>query len=670
MKPWFIQEDNVIPFRKKDTSVVRLPNVNAYPDFLTGVQDLQNHLKQGDISSDIHKKLYQDLIHRFMKVESFETPWFLKEELIQEYRTSTEYKGYKIEIHRTKVKPPYVATITSQSTKRELQRQGGETEQEALKNAQDSIDSMEAQAPTISSDSTTSILFNTLASGELLKDPSIYNDIYAKIDQGEAGPILVIGNETYGSDALLKAGFKKSSDRRPVKQKTSSEESMPQVMFPFSGSDLKDAGIKVNGRYVMDIEGQYQDEYQHTVYPLTFVGITIHSRDTLRMSKPGFTVGTRRNEDVERPWFLGEAPADQGLTGLGVPQQPTVTPNQGGISNLADPEKMRQRVLAQLAKKGAEDPVFQKIYKDIIVGNPIQSRIENYLTTRNDPDAINNMTYLIKNIPTLTNDVNKLKEFLNNLKNPKHDFINLDKLIPSSGMESLVDLIEVVSDPMAKELFSRMEKELVGSALVKGEKGASDAGPGEGALAILSPNITFAPDQDALEKGGDIRIKGSKVEVKGFNGVLRKNPVNQSGVASFLKGQKGKYQLRSAGQTIRVNDLAKPKNPKQFSNDFDTKGFIDAVTESWFGGTSSTLKQAAHTPAFLEEWYRLSYNFYAKEGGHKGILFLIRGKYCFCVNGNQTLAFATGPGMKPDHGSLYGEKVAQNPREMGIRISI
>ena len=96
MKPWFIQEDNVIPFRKKDTSVVRLPNVNAYPDFLTGVQDLQNHLKQGDISSDIHKKLYQDLIHRFMKVESFETPWFLREyqtldqakkEIIQQIQT-------------------------------------------------------------------------------------------------------------------------------------------------------------------------------------------------------------------------------------------------------------------------------------------------------------------------------------------------------------------------------------------------------------------------------------------------------------------------------------------------------------------------------------------------------------------------------------------------------
>jgi len=417
MKPWFIQEDNVIPFRKKDTSVVRLPNVNAYPDFLTGVQDLQNHLKQGDISSDIHKKLYQDLIHRFMKVESFETPWFLR-----------------------------------------------------------------------------------------------------------------------------------------------------------------------------------------------------------------------------------EAPADA--------------------------ENMRQRVLAQLAKKGAEDPVFQKIYKDMIVDSPIQSRIENYLTVRNDQDAINNIAYLIKNIPTLTNDINQLKAFLNNLKNPKHDFIDLAKLVPSNGMTALVDLIEVVSDPMAKELFSRMEKELVGSALVKGDKGASDAGPGEGALAILSPRISFAPDQDPLEKGGDIRILGSKIEVKGFNGVLRKTPVNQSGVANFLKTQKGKYQLRAEGQTLRVNDLALPKNPKQFSNDFDTNGFIDAVTQAWFGVTSPALKQAAHTPAFLKEWYNISYNFYAKESGHTGILFLIRGKYCFCVNGDQTLVFAKGPGMKPDHGSLFGDKVGQNPRELGIRIAI
>lgn len=79
MKPWFIKEDNVVPFPKKDKGVVRLPNVNAYPDFITGVQDLQVAMKRGDFSAETYKKLYQDLIHRFMKVESFETPWFLRE---------------------------------------------------------------------------------------------------------------------------------------------------------------------------------------------------------------------------------------------------------------------------------------------------------------------------------------------------------------------------------------------------------------------------------------------------------------------------------------------------------------------------------------------------------------------------------------------------------------
>ena len=350
-----------------------------------------------------------------------------------------------------------------------------------------------------------------------------------------------------------------------------------------------------------------------------------------------------KKESFENPWFLRE---------------------------LA-PDIAKKRVLAQLAKKGEDDPIFQKIYKDMIVGTPVQTRIEDYIMARKDNDAINNIAYLVKQIPSLTSNIKELKVFLNNLRKPKHDFINLKSLVPKGGMTSLVDLIEVVSDPMAKELFSRMEKELVGGNLRKGDKNVSDAGPGEGALAILSPSITFEEeDESAEEKGGDIRILGSKVEVKGFNGVLRKSPVEQSGVATFLRTQKGKFQLRKQGQTIRVNDLARPKNPKQFTDEFDTNGFIDAVTQSWFGGTSETLKSSAHTPAFLQEWYRLSYDFYAKESGHTGILFLIRGKYCYCVNGDQTLAFATGQGMKPDHGSMYGEKVRQNPREMGIRISI
>ena len=80
MKPWFVKEADIIKFPEPEKKVIELPNVQSYPDFLTGVKDLHNRKEQGEISQDSHDKLYQDLIHRFMKKESFETPWFLREQ--------------------------------------------------------------------------------------------------------------------------------------------------------------------------------------------------------------------------------------------------------------------------------------------------------------------------------------------------------------------------------------------------------------------------------------------------------------------------------------------------------------------------------------------------------------------------------------------------------------
>jgi len=79
MKPWFEKESNVIKFPEPKAKVIQMPNVASYPDFLTGVKDLYNLKAKGEISQDSHDKLYTDLIHRFMKKESFDTPWFLRE---------------------------------------------------------------------------------------------------------------------------------------------------------------------------------------------------------------------------------------------------------------------------------------------------------------------------------------------------------------------------------------------------------------------------------------------------------------------------------------------------------------------------------------------------------------------------------------------------------------
>lgn len=81
MKPWFIDEAEIIKFPTKKSNVVAMPNVNSYPDFISGVLDLQAKLKDNTISQDSYNKLYADLIDRFrMQRESAETPWFLREE--------------------------------------------------------------------------------------------------------------------------------------------------------------------------------------------------------------------------------------------------------------------------------------------------------------------------------------------------------------------------------------------------------------------------------------------------------------------------------------------------------------------------------------------------------------------------------------------------------------
>ena len=79
MKPWFVKEADIIKFPTPKAKVVDMPNVQSYPDFLTGVKDLNNRKAQGEISQDSHDRLYSDLINRFMKKESFETPWFVRE---------------------------------------------------------------------------------------------------------------------------------------------------------------------------------------------------------------------------------------------------------------------------------------------------------------------------------------------------------------------------------------------------------------------------------------------------------------------------------------------------------------------------------------------------------------------------------------------------------------
>ena len=81
MKPWFekeLAEADIIKFPEPEEKVIKMPSVAEYPDFISGVQDLQSRHKQGQISQDSYDKLYTELIHRFMRKEDVENPWFME----------------------------------------------------------------------------------------------------------------------------------------------------------------------------------------------------------------------------------------------------------------------------------------------------------------------------------------------------------------------------------------------------------------------------------------------------------------------------------------------------------------------------------------------------------------------------------------------------------------
>ena len=78
MKPWFEKEADIIDFPVPKEKVIKMPSVAEYPDFISGVQDLQARRKQGQISQDSYDKLYTELIHRFMRKEDVENPWFME----------------------------------------------------------------------------------------------------------------------------------------------------------------------------------------------------------------------------------------------------------------------------------------------------------------------------------------------------------------------------------------------------------------------------------------------------------------------------------------------------------------------------------------------------------------------------------------------------------------
>ena len=139
MNPWFLTEGDVIPFTKKDDKVVKLHSIDHYTSFIDRVMDLQSQLEQGNITKTIYDKLYQDIIRKFSKKESAETPWFMNEapatntvlfadpQEVDQMASFLLSKGVKFNKSKTKMKSGVKTLRANLSTVDDVQKALGNT---------------------------------------------------------------------------------------------------------------------------------------------------------------------------------------------------------------------------------------------------------------------------------------------------------------------------------------------------------------------------------------------------------------------------------------------------------------------------------------------------------------------------------------------------------------
>lgn len=307
---------------------------------------------------------------------------------------------------------------------------------------------------------------------------------------------------------------------------------------------------------------------------------------------------------------------------------------------IAEDAATKRMVLKTLGKLPDENPIFPQVYKQI-VGEPLGNRLSNYINNRGDQDAIKAAKWLVSAIPTL-GDAKEVKEFIGKFSNPEWDPINSKALIPSGGMSQPAEILSIVQDPFAKKLFEKIFHEF---------QGKGDAGPGEAALAILSPNITYGSP-------GDISVFGTKVEVKasrsakGSAGRIWDMPVNQKPMLDVLA-------------KINVAAFSVLDGEKPFPDPKLAPAFIKAACQGWFGKSIPAIEKSFGKPGFAAAWQAQVFDTYKEHGGWSGVLALGLNTYQYVETGQQ---FAANM-KKANHGSIVRASEKQ-PRALAPQIFI
>ena len=207
------------------------------------------------------------------------------------------------------------------------------------------------------------------------------------------------------------------------------------------------------------------------------------------------------------------------------------------------------------------------------------------------------------------------------------EFINIKKLTTFSNEP--LEINNFITDSFAQNVFKYL--------FINLPAGKSDAGPGEGALVALSPNISYA------EKG-DIHIKGyGKVEVKaarergGRGGRVWDSVVDQSGMVIALQKifpqHPGKWKVTVIAGADRgdKNSLIPRNLEKDPARMVLYREFITAACKAWFGGEKNDVIDSFGTEPFVKLWLKQIFNTYKTDKEFVGLLSLGLTKYHYAT---------------------------------------
>jgi len=269
---------------------------------------------------------------------------------------------------------------------------------------------------------------------------------------------------------------------------------------------------------------------------------------------------------------------------------------------------------------GAEDVLRQNVSDDdlnridvILNERELISVIDNAIEARKvelkSRDLSGLITLSLREAIKTSGSVQEIKVFCKAYREGV-EFINIKELTTHTSNPQEINTF--ITDPFAQNVFRYL--------FINLPAGKGDAGPGEGALVALSPNISYA-------NKGDVSINNNKVEVKaarnseGNGGRVWDGIVNQSGMVEALQSI---FKTPQIQWSVRVKPShTKTKNfVNEIINNDQEKKFIKAACDAWFGTLIQEVIDSFGKQEFAAVWHKHIFNTYKDKKQFVGLLAL------------------------------------------------